>query len=207
MNRNRIGAREPGFERHEFNVELRGGFGGGVGVGRNHLHAEPVAARRNNAPNVAEAHHAERAVEELHALEALPLPPAGLQRRGRLRNVARQRDQQRNRVLRRRNAVAFGRVDDHNAAPCGGSDIHIVHADARAPNDAKLPAGRNQFRIGLRAAANHEPRRVRNFAPQLFGRALQRLNQFQLRRFFKNGEPLGRERVGDEYFGHGLSFR
>ena len=52
------------------------------------------------------------------------------QRGVRLGHVARQRGQQRHRVLGGGDHVGLGRVGHHDAAPRGGVHVHVVHADA-----------------------------------------------------------------------------
>ena len=81
-------------------------------------HAEPERAPGDLAADPAEAEHAERLVGELDPAPARALPPALLQRRVRLRDVAGERDEQPDRVLGGRDDGRVGRVrdDDSRAA-------------------------------------------------------------------------------------------
>src|SRR5262249_61797850 len=65
----------------------------------NDAHAQPGGAARDLLADPAEAEHAEGLVRELDAAVLLAVPPAFLQRRMSLRDVARQRREQADRVL------------------------------------------------------------------------------------------------------------
>jgi hypothetical protein len=49
-----------------------------------------------------------------------------------------QRHQHGNRMLRRGDGIAKGRVHDHNARSRGGGNIHVINADARAADDFQV---------------------------------------------------------------------
>ena len=72
------------------------------GVVRDDAHPEPERATRDLLADAAEADHAERLSGELDAAPARALPAALLERRVRLRDVARERDDQADRLLGRR---------------------------------------------------------------------------------------------------------
>ena len=58
----------------------------------------------------------------------------------RLRHVARLREQQRDRVLGRREDVRLRRVHDHHAAPGRLRDVDVVEADAGPADDDEVGA-------------------------------------------------------------------
>ena len=95
-------------------------------------HPEPSGAPRDLLADAPETEHAERLPGELDAAVRLALPAALLQRRVRLRDVARERDEQPDRVLRRGDDRRLRRVRDHDPAPRRSFDVDVVDADARA---------------------------------------------------------------------------
>jgi len=99
-------------------------------------HAERLRAVRDELPDAAEAEDPERLVHELDAAEVLAVPASGAQRAVRLRDVARERQQQRHRVLGRRDDVRARRVDDDDAAFRGRRDVDVVDPDAGARDGA-----------------------------------------------------------------------
>src|SRR5581483_11861802 len=72
---------------------------------------------------------------ELRASVRLPLPAALLQRRVRLRNVARERDEQSDGVLGGRDDRRLRRVRDEDAAQRRRVHVDVVDADSRATDD------------------------------------------------------------------------
>src|SRR4029079_614297 len=99
---------------------------------------EPRGAARDLLADAAEAEHAERLARQLDPAVRLALPPSLLQRRMRLRDVARERDEQADRVLRRGDDRRLRRVRDDDAAPRRGLDIDVVDADACAPDHLEV---------------------------------------------------------------------
>ena len=92
----------------------------------------PLCTACDLLADAAEAEHAERLAGELDAAVGLALPAALLERGVRLRNVARERDEQPDRVLGRRDDRRLGRVRNDDAAPGRRLDVDVVDADARA---------------------------------------------------------------------------
>ncbi len=64
-----------------------------------------------------------------------PIPGAGRERGVRLRNVAREREQERDRVLGRGVDGRLGGVRDDDPAARRRVDVDVVHADSGAPDD------------------------------------------------------------------------
>ena len=104
----------------------------------NHLHAQADAAIGNDRTDVAAADHAERLVGDFDAHEAVLLPLAGLGRRVGLRDLARQREHQRDRVFGRRDRIAERRVHHDDALGGRGRNVDIVDADAGAADHLEM---------------------------------------------------------------------
>ena len=87
-----------------------------------------------------------------------------------LRDVAGLREQQRDRVLRRRQHVRLRRVDDHHAATRRRFDVDVVEADAGATDDDELVGGLEDLGGDLRRAPDHERRRTLTASSSSLGR-------------------------------------
>ena len=137
-------------------------------------HAERARPRGHEPADAAEAEQRERLVGELDAREALALPGAVAQRALGGADVARQREQQRERVLGRRDDVRLGGVADDDARGRRGVHVDVVDADARAADHAQLGRARDQrgvdgrgrahderIRVGQRRGADRRPARAR----------------------------------------------
>src|SRR4029079_13474406 len=103
-------------------------------------HAEPKCAAGNLLPDPPEAEHAERLAADLDPAPARALPPALLQGGVGLRDVARERDQEPDRLLRGRDDGGVRRVCHDNAAVSGGVQIDVVDSNP-GPADHFQPAG------------------------------------------------------------------
>src|SRR5581483_6699370 len=103
-----------------------------------HRHLEAERAARDLLPDAAEAEDAERLAGELDAAEARALPAPLHECRVRLWNVAREREQQADRVLGRGDDRRFRRIGDDDPAPRRRLDVDIVDADARAPDHLEV---------------------------------------------------------------------
>src|SRR5207249_3021719 len=93
-----------------------GAIGGEDGIEADDPHAKPARAIGDDAPDVTEADDAQRLAGELDALEALLVPLAAFEGLARLRNHARQRTEERDRVLGGGDGVAGRRVHHDDAA-------------------------------------------------------------------------------------------
>jgi hypothetical protein len=120
------------------------------------LHVERLGAVRDELADAPEAEDAERLAAQLGAAEVLALPTAGGQRGVRLRDVARDREQQRHRVLGRRDDVRARRVDDDDAALRGGGDVDVVDPDAGARDGAQVRRAGEQVGVDLRRRADDD---------------------------------------------------
>ena len=143
-------------------AELGHALGGHVRVVGDGAHAERARPRRHEPADAAEAEQRERLVGELDAGEALALPGAVAQRALGGADVARQREQQRERVLGGRDDVRLGRVADDDAG--GRRGVHVDVVDARRPArpiTRSLGAPRSAPRRPAWPSARRAPRRRR----------------------------------------------
>ena len=127
-----ICARQHFLEARAVDAELAKALGGDERVIGDDLHLQPDRPPRDLPADAPEPEHAEHLVGELDAAPLRALPPAGCERRMGLRDVAREREEQADRVLGGRDDVRLGRVRDDDAAPRGRIDVDVVHPDAGA---------------------------------------------------------------------------
>ena len=128
------------------------------------------AALRDEHADPAQADDAERLVVQLDALPPGAVPLAGLEVAVGLRDVARLREQQRDRVLGRRQHVRLRGVHHHHAATGGGGDVDVVEADPGAADDHEVVAGLEHLGGHLRGAADDQRRRALHRVEELLGR-------------------------------------
>jgi hypothetical protein len=141
------------LEREQLDAHGPGPVGRDVGVERHELHAEGVGPLRHERADAAEADDAEDLAVELDALPLRPLPLPGLQRGVGLGHVAGLGQQERHRVLGRRQDVRLRRVDDHHAPAGGRLDVDVVQADAG-------PADHHEVGPGLQHVGRDRRRRA-----------------------------------------------
>ena len=124
-----------------------------------------VARRRASAgrpragdllPDPAEAEHAEGLVRQLEPAVAGALPAPVLERRVRLRDVAREREQQADRVLGRRDDGRLGRVRDDDPSARRGLDVDVVHAHPGAADHLEPVGPLDQVGGQLRRRADDD---------------------------------------------------
>ncbi len=151
-------------------AELAGAIRADERVVRDEPHPEGVRALGDEHADAPEPDDAERLAVQLDAfpLRAVPLPR--LQIGVGLRHVARLREQQRERVLGRREDVRLRRVHDHHAAARRFGDVDVVEPDPGAADDDEVVGGSEQFGGDLRRAADHERLRALDRFEQLLGR-------------------------------------
>ena len=125
-------------------------------VVRDHRHPEPDRAPRHLLADPPETEHAERLPFQLHPAPARALPAALLQRRVRLRDVARERHEQPDGLLRRRDDRRLGRVRDDDAVPRRRVDVDVVDAHPRPADHLQARGLLDQLRRQLRRRADHD---------------------------------------------------
>ncbi len=143
-----------------------------AGRGKIRIVSQDAHPERDRAPaqlraDPAHADDAERFVVELGPFKLFPVPLPGLQVGMGLRDFARDRNEERESVLRGRDGVAARRVHHDHAAPGGGFDIHVIHPDAGATDHLQLRPRLQNGRGHFRLAADHEGAEVGNQFHQL----------------------------------------
>ena len=157
MQRDVVAGRVKVGQADQLGAEILRDFGGHVRVVRHDPHFESERALHHFAPDAAEPDHAERLAAQLIAEELLLLPLAGARRGIGLRNMARHREHQRERVFGDRNGIPAGRIHDEHAGLGGGVQIDIIHANAGAADDAQFRR-LLQNRLGHLHGAAHQQR-------------------------------------------------
>ena len=155
-----VGLGEQLVQRHQRDLQLLREAEGDVGIVRDDLHAERDRALGDLDANLAQPDDAQGLALEFGALQGFLFPLAGMRRGVGLGKMARQRQHQRQRVLRHRDGVSARRVHHRDAALGGGLEVDVVHAHARAPDHAQLGrlvhhggvnehGGAHQQRVGI----------------------------------------------------------
>src|SRR5439155_376182 len=116
----------------------------------------PLGGGSSAKTSIAEPDDAERLVADLGADPALARPLARLHRGIRLRDVAGEREQHRDRVLGGRDVAPAGGVHDDDAALGGGVDVDVVDADAGPADHAQHVGTGEVLGRHLGAAAHDE---------------------------------------------------
>ena len=171
VDRDEIGDRNQLFDRrNERHAELTRPIRADERVVRDEPHAERVRALRDEHTNASETDDAERLAVQLDALPSRAVPLARLQVGVGLRNIACLREQQRKRVLCRRQDVGLRRVHDHHASARRLDDVDVVEPDARPPDDHELSRRFEHLGRDLGRAAYHEGPRALDRFEQLLAR-------------------------------------
>ena len=126
------------------------------GVVRDDPHPEPERAARDLPADAAEAEHAERLVRKFDPAPARALPAPVLERGVRLRDVARERDEQADRVLGGRDDRRLRRVRHHDPAPRRRVHVDVVDPDPRPPDHLQALGARDHIRGELRPRADDD---------------------------------------------------
>jgi hypothetical protein len=133
-------------------------------------HPEALRAHRDKLSDAPEPDHAERLVHQLGAVEERAIPAARRQRAVRLRDVSREREQQRHRVLGGGDDVRARRVGDDDAALRGRRDVDVVDAHAGAGDHAQPRRVADQLGVDLRRRADQDAVVVADLRDQLLAR-------------------------------------
>ena len=161
VQRQELRAREHLVERRALDSELTEPLGRDERVVGDHLHLQAERAARDLAADPAEPEHAEHLVGELDPAPLRPLPAPCDERRMCLRDVARQRDEQPDRVLCRRDDVRLGRVRDDDPAPRRRVDVDVVDAHAGAPDHLQVRRRARSCRRSPSSPSGRSARRSR----------------------------------------------
>ena len=125
-------------------------------VVRDDGHPEADRPAGDLLPDPAEPEDAERLAFELHPTPARPLPPALLQRGMGLRDVARERDQEADRLLGGGDDGRLGSVGDDDAVPRRRVDVDVVDSDTGPADHLQPRRPLDQLRGELRGRADHD---------------------------------------------------
>ena len=142
--------------RGRLDAELAEAVDGDERVVGDDAHAEPEPTPRDLPSDPPESEDAERLAGELDPGEALALPGAGRQRRMRLWDVSREREKERDRVLRRRVDRRLGGVGDDDAASCRRVDVDVVDTHACAADHLQPSRAFDQRGVHPRPGAHDE---------------------------------------------------
>src|SRR5438874_630019 len=157
VQRDGIGALPDLLERDQLDAELRRRLGREERVVPEHAHAKRMGPLHDERADVSRSDHAERLSGKLAARrEALLLP---FPRSGALRcigDLACEREEQSERVLRDRDAVSAGRVHHHDAPARGRGEVDVVDARPRPADDAQPARGLEDLLRHLGGAAHRE---------------------------------------------------
>ena len=156
VQRDEVGAAEDVVQLDLLHAEIERALGRQEGIEGDDLHLEADGAVGHDRADVAAADHAQRLVVEFHTHEAVLLPLAGMGGGVRFRNLAGERHHHRDRVFRRCDGVAEGRVHDHDAALAGSGNIDVVDADAGTADHLQLGGGGDDLRRHLGGGADGE---------------------------------------------------
>jgi hypothetical protein len=182
---------------HELDTELAGPFVADVRVVGGEAHAEGVAALGDHHADTAQADDAERLAVQLDALPSGTVPAAIAQVAVGLRDVAGLGEQERDRVLGRRQHIRLRCVDDHHAPARGCGDIHVVEADA-GPSDHDEVGGGGEYVLRHRRGAAHDQRgRVVDRLEQLIGIEVETFIDVEARTL-ERLDPARCDLLGDE---------
>ena len=156
MEREEIRPCEHLVEARAVHAELAEPLGRDERVVRDDLHLEANGTPGDLTADPPEPKHSERLVGELDPAPLRTLPPAGRQRRVSLRDVAREREQQPDRVLGGRDDVRLGRVRHDDPAPGRSVDVDVVDADAGPADDLQPRGARDHIRRDLRRGTDDQ---------------------------------------------------
>ena len=156
MQGDEIGPREEIVEFDLLDREIGGAFGGQVRIVGDHTHLQPLRSVGNDRADVAGADKTERLAVHLHPHEAGFFPFAGVGRFVGFWNLARRRQQHRDRVFGRRDRIAERRVHDDDAACRGSRNIDVVDANPGPADDLEAPRRSQDISRHLGGGAHDE---------------------------------------------------
>ena len=156
MKRHDVGLREQLVQRDRRHAPFLGALRRHDRVEREERDVPGAQARRHARADLAEADEPHRLSLKLRPDELRALPFPGLQRSLCLGDLAQEREKDGDRMLRRGDDVPGWSVDDEDPALGGGLDVHVVEADARAPDDAKLFPDGQELTVHLRRGPHDE---------------------------------------------------
>ena len=140
-------------ERH---AQLLGALGAAVRIVADQVHAEGAGALGHQAADAAKAEDGQRLLIQLAAAELAARPLARVHAGVGLGGVARACQHQAHGLLGGGDDVGGGGVAHDDAGLGGGLDVDVVHAHARAADDAQLRSRGDDLARDVRGGAHHE---------------------------------------------------
>ena len=201
VQRDEIGAREQVVELHLLHAHLHCAFGRQERIERHHLHFQPSGAIGDDRADVPRTDQPQSLGGELDAHEAVLFPLAGLRRGVRLRQLAGEREHQRDRVFGGGDRVAERRIHHHHAFGRGGGDVDVVDADPGATNHLQLGGVVEDVLGDLGRAADRQPVIAADDRLQLVRRLAGDLVDLDTA-LAENLRGAGVHLVGNEHLGH-----
>ena len=156
MQREEVGARDHVVERVALDAELAEALGGDERVVSDDAHLQAERAPRDLLADAAEAEDSERLLRQLDSAPLRALPAPVDQRRVRLRDVARERDEQADRVLGSGHDVRLGCVRDDDPLAGRGVDVDVVDPHPGAADHLQARALRDQLGGQLGGRPDHD---------------------------------------------------
>ena len=205
MQRDEIGALEQIVKLDLLDAEIHRALRRQERIIGDHPHAQAQRAVGDDRADIAGADDAERLAGDLDAHEAVLLPLAGLGRSVGLRDLPRQRQHQRDRVLGGGDRIAERRVHHDDALGRRRRDIDIVDADAGAADDLQVLGLLQNFRRHLGGGADREAVIVADDGGELVLVLAEIGLEIDLdAAILENLHGGGRKSIGDQNFGgHG----
>ena len=145
MHGDKVGAREQIIERHFLDTHFNRPLLGQEWIIGDDLHAQADGAFRDDRADIAGADQAERLAGQFDTHEFRFFPFAGLGRGIGRRQLARQSEHQGDRMFGGGDAVAEGRVHDHDTLGGSSRNVDIVDADAGAADHLQIGGGCQYF--------------------------------------------------------------
>ena len=202
MQGDEIGPRQQVVQFHLLDAQVVGAFLRQERVVRDDSHLQALGAVGDDAADIAGADQPQHLAGDFHAHEAVLFPLAGLGARIGGRQLARQRQHQRDGMLGGGDGIAEGRVHHDHAGAGGGGNVHIVHADAGAAHNLQILRRLQHIGGELGGAANGDAVILVNDLEQFF-LAEAGLHIGVHAALLEDGDGGRRQLVGDKDLGHG----
>ena len=207
MQRDEIGALEQFVELDLLDAEIGGALRRQEWIVGDHFHLQPERAVGNDRTDISAADHAERLAENLHAHEFVLFPFAGARRSIGFRNLPRQRQHERDRVLGGGDRIAERRIHHDDAARGRRRNVDIVDANAGAADHLQVFGLFEDLRRHLGGRADGETVIVADGGGELFLVLAERGLEIHLdAAILEDLHGGGRQCVGNKNLGHGDNF-
>src|SRR4029079_10577542 len=203
VQRDEIGPPQQLFEIDLFDPEIDRALVGEERIVGDHLHLHAERTVGDDRADIAAADDAERLAENLDAEKFVLFPFAGSGRGIRFGNLPRQLQHKGDRVLGGGDRIAERRVHHDDATRGRRRDVDIVDADAGAADYFQVAGAFEDFRRYLGGGADGQPVKT----VDRFGELVLVLAEIGLKvgldaAVLEDRYGGGRQRVGDENFGH-----